>query len=50
MSLFDTARPSITYHTGNIFKEGKLDKVTSAGIFARSKKRHPGRLCMIVQT
>lgn len=35
--LFDTARSSIAYHIGNIFKEGELEKDTSVEIFDRSK-------------
>ena len=31
--LFETARSSIAYHIGNIFKEGELDKKTSFEIF-----------------
>lgn len=34
--LFDTARSSIAYHIGNIFREGELDKKTSVEIFDRS--------------
>jgi len=34
--LFDTARSSIAYHIGNIFKEGELDKATSVEKFDRS--------------
>lgn len=34
--LFDTARSSIAYHIGNIFKENELDKNTSVEIFDRS--------------
>ncbi len=34
--LFDTARSSIAYHIGNIFKEGELDRNTSVEIFDRS--------------
>ena len=34
--LFDTARSSIAYHIGNIFKEGELDRSTSVEIFDRS--------------
>ncbi|HHV10008.1 MAG TPA: virulence protein RhuM/Fic/DOC family protein [Clostridiales bacterium] len=34
--LFDTARSSIAYHIGNIFKEGEIDKNTSVEIFDRS--------------
>lgn len=34
--LFDTARSSIAYHIGNIFKEEELDKYTSVEIFDRS--------------
>ena len=34
--LFDTARSSIAYHIGNIFKEKELDKNTSVEIFDRS--------------
>lgn len=36
-SLFDTARSSIAYHIGNIFKEGELEKDTSVEIFDRSQ-------------
>jgi len=35
-SLFDTARSSIAYHIGNIFKEGELEQGTSVEIFDRS--------------
>ena len=34
--LFDTARSSIAYHSGNIFKEEELDRNTSVEIFDRS--------------
>ena len=34
--LFNTARSSIAYHIGNIFKEGELEKNTSVEIFDRS--------------
>ena len=34
--LFDTARSSIAYHIGKIFKEGELDSETSVEIFDRS--------------
>ena len=34
--LFNTARSSIAYHIGNIFKEGELDKDTSVEKFDRS--------------
>ena len=34
--LFDTARSSIAYHIGNIFKEKELDRNTSVEIFDRS--------------
>lgn len=37
--LFDTARSSIAYHIGNIFKEGELDKATSVEIFDRSDNK-----------
>lgn len=37
--LFDTARSSITYYIGNIFKEGELDKNTSVEIFDRSENK-----------
>ena len=37
--LFDTARSSIAYHIGNIFKEGELDKDTSVEIFDRSTSK-----------
>ena len=37
--LFDTARSSVAYHIGNIFKEGELDKGTSVEIFDRSEKQ-----------
>lgn len=33
--LFDTARSSIAYHIGNIFKEKELDRDTSVEIFDR---------------
>ena len=35
--LFDTARSSIVYHIGNIFKEKELERDTSVEIFDRSK-------------
>lgn len=35
--LFDTARSSIAYHIGNIFKEKELERDTSVEIFDRSK-------------
>lgn len=35
--LFDTARSSIAYHIGNIFKEGELNQSTSVEIFDRSE-------------
>ena len=35
--LFDTARSSIAYHIGKIFKEEELDKSTSVEIFDRSE-------------
>lgn len=34
--LFDTARSSIAYHIGKIFKEGELQRDTSVEIFDRS--------------
>ena len=37
--LFDTARSSITYHIGNIFKEGELEETTSVEIFDESKNK-----------
>ena len=37
--LFETARSSIAYHIGNIFKEGELDKSTSVEIFDRSENK-----------
>ena len=37
--LFDTARSSIAYHIGNIFKDKELDKDTSVEIFDRSANR-----------
>ena len=37
--LFDTARSSIAYHIGNIFKEKELDKDTSVEIFDRSETK-----------
>lgn len=37
--LFDTARSSIAYHIGNIFKEGELDQDTSVEIFDRSENK-----------
>ena len=38
-SLFATARSSIAYHIGNIFKEGELEKDTSVEIFDRVKSK-----------
>ena len=35
--LFDTARSSIAYHIGKIFREEELDKSTSVEIFDRSE-------------
>ena len=35
--LFDTARSSIAYHIGNIFKGKELERDTSVEIFDRSK-------------
>ena len=35
-TLFDTARSSIAYHIGNIFREKELDQNTSVEIFDRS--------------
>lgn len=35
--LFDTARSSIAYHIGNIFKEEELERNTSVEIFDRSE-------------
>lgn len=37
--LFATARSSIAYHIGNIFREGELPKDTSVEIFDRSKNK-----------
>ena len=37
--LFETARSSIAYHIGKIFKEGELDKNTSVKIFDRSENK-----------
>ncbi|MDO5601186.1 MAG: RhuM family protein [Oscillospiraceae bacterium] len=37
--LFDTARSSIVYHIGNIFKEGELNKNTSVENFDRSENK-----------
>jgi len=34
--LFDTARSSIAYHIGKIFKEGELQRDTSVEIFDRN--------------
>ena len=36
-TLFDTARSSIAYHIGNIFKEGELTRNTSVVIIDRSE-------------
>ena len=36
-TLFDTARSSIAYHIGNIFKEGELAKDTSVEYFDKSE-------------
>ena len=38
----ETARSSIAYHIGNIFKEGELDKNTSVEIFDRSENKASG--------
>jgi prophage maintenance system killer protein len=38
-TLFDTARSTVAYHIGNIFKEGELDKDTSVEFFDRSDGR-----------
>ena len=38
-TLFDTARSSIAYHIGNIFKEGELDRDSSVEIFDRSQSK-----------
>lgn len=37
--LFDTARSSIAYHIGNIFREGELEKTTSVEIFDGSTNK-----------
>ena len=37
--LFETARSSIAYHIGKIFKEGELDKNSSVDIFDRSENK-----------
>ena len=37
--LFDTARSSIAYHIGNIFKEGELDRESSVENFDRSMEK-----------
>lgn len=37
--LFDTARSSIAYHIGNVFKERELDENTSVEIFDRSTNK-----------
>ena len=37
--LFDTARSSIAYHIGNIFKEQELEESTSVEIFDRSMNK-----------
>ncbi len=37
--LFDTARSSIAYHIGNIFREEEVDKTTSVEIFDRSDNK-----------
>ena len=37
--LFDTARSSIAYHIGNVFKENELEEMTSVEIFDRSKNK-----------
>ena len=50
--LFDTARSSIAYHIGNIFKEKELDKTTSVEIFDKSKglaSRPPKYYNLIIQ-
>ena len=42
--LFDTARSSIAYHIGKIFKEGELQRDTSVEIFDRIRNRDEKRL------
>ena len=37
--LFETARSSIAYHIGNIFKEKELDESTSVENFDRSENK-----------
>lgn len=39
--LFDTARSSIAYHIGNIFKDGEVEKATSVEFFDRSNASRP---------
>ena len=39
--LFDTARSSVAYHIGNIFKDGEVAKDTSVEFFDRSNASRP---------
>ena len=41
--LFDTARSSVAYHLGNIFRNGELDETTSVKYFDRSQKHRPSK-------
>ena len=42
--LFDTARSSIAYHIGNIFKKENSIKILLSKISTEVKTRHPDRL------
>lgn len=46
--LFDTARSSIAYHIGNIFKEEELDKILLSKFSTEVKIKHPDRLSIII--
>ena len=41
--LFDTARSSIAYHIGNLFKNGELDEKTSVEFFDKSTNHRPSK-------
>ena len=41
--LFDTARSSIAYHLGNIFRNGELDEMTSVKFFDKSLNHRPSK-------
>ncbi len=46
--LFETARSSIAYHIGNIFKESELDKTLLSKFSTEVRIRRPDLLCIII--